>query len=114
VRAHRGLSGIVEENFMRNIIVTVLAAGCLAALGAMPAQAVGSRHPFCLQGDEYPGLSYCTFDSYGQCMATASGRFLTCVSNPFYAGETDDPYAYRNRNRPWRSNFPAPRYYSPY
>jgi Protein of unknown function (DUF3551) len=101
------------ETLMRKIIVTVFAAGCLAVLCAMPAQAVGTRHPFCLQGDEYPGLSYCTFDSYGQCMATASGRFLTCVANPYFAGESDDPYAYQNRNRPWRSNFPAPRY-APY
>jgi hypothetical protein len=99
---------------MRNIIVACLTAGVLAMFGALPAQAVGGRHPFCLQGDEYPGLSYCTFDSYGQCMATASGRLLTCVANPYYVGETDDPYAYRNRNRAWPSAFPAPRYQSPY
>ena len=95
---------------MRNIIVAGLAAGGLAMLGALPAQAVGSRHPFCLQGDEYPGLSYCTFDSYGQCMATASGRFLTCVANPYFVGKTNDPYAYPNRNRAWPSAFPTPRY----
>ena len=98
---------------MRNFVITVLAAGGLAVLGALPAEAVGTRHPFCLQGDEYPGLSYCTFDSYGQCMATASGRFLTCIANPYYVGATDDPYAYRNRNRPWPSGFRGPRYYAP-
>jgi hypothetical protein len=102
-----------KEIFMRSIIVTVLAACGLALCGTLPAEAVGTRHPFCLQGDEYPGLSSCTFDSYGQCMATASGRFLTCVANPYFAGKTDDPYAYRSRNRPLRSGFPAPRY-SPY
>ncbi len=73
---------------MRHIVVTVLAASGLAMLGALPAEAVGTRHPFCLQGQEYPGLSYCTFDSYGQCMATASGRHLSCIANPFYAGQT--------------------------
>ena len=61
---------------MRKAILAVLAASGLAALGAAPAEAVGTRYPFCLQGDEYPGLSNCTFTSYEQCQATASGRFL--------------------------------------
>jgi hypothetical protein len=99
---------------MRHIVFTVLAAAGLATLTALPAQAVGSRHPFCLQGDEFPGLSNCTFDSYGQCMATASGRFLTCVANPFFEGPTDEPYAYRTRNRPPPPLFPAPGYYPRY
>lgn len=99
---------------MRHIVVAVLAASGLAMFGAVPAEAVGTRHPFCLQGQEYQGLSYCTFDSYGQCMATASGRLLTCVANPYFAGQTDDPYAYQNRNRPWPTGFPAQRRYSPY
>jgi hypothetical protein len=60
----------------------VLAASGLAALGAAPAEAVGTRYPFCLQGDEYPALSHCTFASYEQCQATASGRFLYCIANP--------------------------------
>jgi hypothetical protein len=101
------------EIVMRIFIVSVLAAGVVAAFGAVPAQAVGTRHPFCLQGDEYPGLSYCTFDSYGQCMATASGRRLACIANPYFVGETDDPYAYRNRNIGAPLAFPTPRY-SPY
>jgi hypothetical protein len=87
---------------MRKIVLAVLAAGGLWMLHGAPAQAVGFRHPFCIQGDEYPGLSGCTFDSYGQCMATASGRFLYCMSNPYYLGSTGDPYAYRNRNRAFR------------
>src|SRR5262249_21292328 len=28
---------------------------------------VHPRHPFCIQGDEYQGLSNCGFDSYAQC-----------------------------------------------
>jgi hypothetical protein len=34
-------------------------------------------------------------------MASASGRFLTCVANPYFVGESDDPYAYQNRSRPF-------------
>ena len=69
---------------MRNVILAVLAASGLAMIGTAPAEAVGSRYPFCIQGDEYPGLSNCTFTSYEQCQASASGRFLYCIENPFY------------------------------
>lgn len=84
---------------MRGIVLAGLAVTALAFFAAAPAQAVGDRHPFCLQGDEFPGLSNCTYDSYGQCMASASGRILNCVANPYFVGESDDPYAYQNRGR---------------
>jgi hypothetical protein len=81
---------------MRKTVLAVLAASGLAALGAAPAEAVGTRYPFCLQGNEYPGLSHCTFTSYEQCQATASGRFLYCIANPYYIGESEPPpSAYR-------------------
>ena len=99
---------------MRNIVLIALAASGLALFGPQSAHAVGTRYPFCLQGDESPGLSNCSFTSYGQCMATASGRFLTCIANPYFAGGTDDPYAYRNRHRRLPSNYyPAPPGYYP-
>jgi hypothetical protein len=77
---------------MRNIVLIALAA---SRTGALPAHAVGTRYPFCIQGNEFPGLSNCTFTSYDQCMATASGRFLTYVANPYFAGGRDDPYRWR-------------------
>jgi hypothetical protein len=86
----------------------------LGFTGTMPAHAVGDRYPFCLQGDDAPGLSQCTFDTYAQCMATASGRRLTCIANPYFVGETDDPYAYQNRNRQFPPQYiPAPPGYYP-
>jgi hypothetical protein len=83
---------------MRSIFLALLAAGGLALAGLTPAGAVGSRYPFCLQGDESPGLSNCTFTSYEQCLATASGRRLYCVANPFYGG--GEPGFYRERRPP--------------
>jgi hypothetical protein len=80
---------------MRNVILAVLAASGLAMIGAAPAEAVGSRYPFCIQGNEYPGLSNCTFTSYEQCQATASGRFLYCVENPYYNAGNPGPRGYR-------------------
>ena len=85
---------------MRNLVLALLSASGLAMLGTAPAEAVGSRYPFCIQGDEYPGLSNCSFTSYEQCQATASGRFLSCIANPYYnSGAENDPRAYRGRDR---------------
>jgi len=80
---------------MRNLTLALLAASGLAMTMAAPAAAVGSRHPFCIQGDEQPGLSGCEFDSYQQCAATASGRFLSCIENPYF--NTGGSRAYRSR-----------------
>src|SRR6476646_7333803 len=96
---------------MRKAILAVLAAGGLAAFSAAPAEAVGTRYPFCLQGDEYPGLSYCTFTSYEQCQATASGRFLYCIANPYYVSEGDYPRAYGRRRPPPPPPYPGFRSY---
>ena len=91
---------------MRNVILGLLAAGGLALVGTAPAEAVGTRYPFCIQGDESPGLSNCSFTSYEQCQASASGRFLYCVANPYYNAGEPDPRAYRGRARV-RSVYPA-------
>ena len=37
---------------------------------------------FACRATNFPGLSNCTFTSYQQCQASASGRFLPCVANP--------------------------------
>ena len=96
----------------RAILLLLLAASGLAALGAAPAAAVGTRYPFCIQGDEQPGLSNCTFTSYEQCQATASGRRLWCIANPYYVGTSDAPTS-GYRSLPGRTLPPAygyPRY----
>jgi hypothetical protein len=96
----------------RAILLLLLAASGLAALGTAPAAAVGTRYPFCIQGDEQPGLSNCTFTSYEQCQATASGRRLWCIANPYYVGTSDAPTS-GYRSLPGRTLPPAygyPRY----
>ena len=99
---------------MRKAILAVLGASAWAAFSVAPAEAVGTRYPFCIQGDEQPGLSNCTFTSYEQCQATASGRKVYCIANPYFLGGTDDPYAYRNRYKPFPPNYyPVPPGYYP-
>jgi Protein of unknown function (DUF3551) len=90
---------------MRHLVLALLAASGLAMAGTAPAAAFGTRYPFCIQGDEYPGLSNCTFTSYQQCEASASGRFLSCIENPYYNAGVD-PRPYRNRRRV-RSVYPS-------
>jgi hypothetical protein len=93
------------EASMRHIALAALAACSFALLTMAAAEAAGTRHPFCLQGDEYPGLSACTFDTYAQCQATASGRKVYCIANPYFVGDSDDPYVYGNRYLPFPPNY---------
>jgi uncharacterized protein DUF3551 len=74
---------------MRTIILAAASVAALTALAVVPAQAVGVRYPFCIQGDRYPGLSNCSYESYQQCLATASGIGQNCVANPYYVGDDD-------------------------
>ena len=67
---------------MRNVALGMLTASAIAVLGPPPAAAVGTRYPFCIQGPDQPGLSNCTFVSYEQCQATASGRPLYLHPQP--------------------------------
>lgn len=101
---------------MRAALFVALVIGGLSYMPSGPAEAVGIRHAFCLQGQEYPGLSYCTFDTYAQCQATASGRLLQCIANPYFAGVSDDPratpYPYPQRPR-LRARRPAPNPFAP-
>jgi hypothetical protein len=89
---------------MRNIVLALLAASGLALVGTAPAEAIGTRYPFCLQGNDSPGLSNCSFTSYQQCQATASGRFLQCMENPYYIAG-GEPRFYPDRSRA-RSGYP--------
>ena len=92
---------------MKRAILILLAASGLAVLGSAPAAAVGTRYPFCIQGEQEPALSNCTFTSYAQCQATASGRYLTCIANPFYVGGGDGaPRGYRT-GRPLPPAYPG-------
>lgn len=48
---------------MRSIFFALLTIAAVGVVGAAPAVAVGTRYPFCLQGNEFPALSNCTFSS---------------------------------------------------
>ena len=62
----------------------------LTAFSAAPARAqtYDPRYPVCLQ--VYQGfVNYyfeCAYQTMAQCQMSASGRYASCVVNPFYAG----------------------------
>ncbi|MEK9281410.1 MULTISPECIES: DUF3551 domain-containing protein [unclassified Bradyrhizobium] len=92
---------------MRGLVaLPIVATFALALFASAPARADGVNHPPCMTGDEWPGLSNCRFGSYAQCQASASGRALTCIANPYFVGQSDDPYAYQNRPRVLTPGYP--------
>jgi hypothetical protein len=69
---------------MRRAIWALMAIGAFAAPGAAPALAGGM--PFCIKGCDFGGgAGDCSFASYQQCLATASGRDATCAANPYFS-----------------------------
>jgi hypothetical protein len=68
---------------MRNAklaMLVVLAAGAATMAGPTPAAAYD--YPYCIQGRGVGVPGDCSYQSYGQCMASASGRGLYCNVNP--------------------------------
>jgi hypothetical protein len=67
---------------MRKAIWALMVIGAFAATDAAPAVAGGM--PFCIKGCDFGGAGDCSFSSYQQCLATASGRDATCAANPYF------------------------------
>jgi len=68
---------------MRNAMVAILAlsaATVSTVAGSSPAAAYD--YPYCLQGRGIGIPGDCSYSSYDQCMASASGRALYCNVNP--------------------------------
>jgi Protein of unknown function (DUF3551) len=66
---------------------------CLAASTLAPSPAVAVDYPFCITGGEFGGsVGDCSFSTYAQCLASASGRDAGCAANPFFnSGPTVRP-----------------------
>jgi uncharacterized protein DUF3551 len=61
-------------------LLVVAAASALAPVGASAGESA-----FCIKGCDFgAGRGDCSFTSYQQCLATASGRDATCDANPYY------------------------------
>jgi hypothetical protein len=68
---------------MGKAILLVLAVASLIA--TVPDVAAAGGLAYCIQGCDFGGgAGDCSFSSYQQCQATASGRDATCAANPYF------------------------------
>jgi hypothetical protein len=68
--------------------------GCvlvMAALGAGTARAQYQRAPWCAYLGSWGGSYDCSYYTFQQCMATASGLGNICLRNPRYVGDPERP-----------------------
>lgn len=68
---------------MRHALLAVLAVAGVAVFGTGSAEARAYR--FCLVEGWQAGPGTCYYDTYAQCMATASGLRAYCQVNPAFA-----------------------------
>ena len=73
---------------MRGSLPALIAITGITALLALPAAA--GEFPFCLKGCDFGGArGDCSFVSYQQCQAAASGRAATCAANPYFSARAE-------------------------
>lgn len=84
---------------MRAAMSAMMLCCAAAAMGASPAGA--HDYPFCIKGCDFAaGRGDCSFSSYAQCQATASGRDATCAANPYFDANAElQPYRGRLSRR---------------
>jgi Protein of unknown function (DUF3551) len=63
-----------------------------------------SQYPYCMQGEDNPGWSGCSYNTMQACQAAASGTEAECLANPWYqAGGSE---AQQPRESPIGANGP--------
>jgi hypothetical protein len=76
------------EDAMRRVFWTLVLCCVAAPIGALPAAA--RDFPFCIKGCDFGGsLGECSFSTYQQCQATASGRDAYCDANPYFSAKAE-------------------------
>jgi Protein of unknown function (DUF3551) len=73
---------------MRRAMWALMLCCAASTAGSLPAAAGGM--PFCIKGCDFGGgAGDCSFSSYQQCQATASGRDATCAANPYFNAKAE-------------------------
>jgi hypothetical protein len=84
---------------MRISILAILAVGAAVSAAPARAQTYDPAYPVCLQVYQSMVDYYfdCTYQTIGQCQASASGRSASCVVNPYYRGRAGQPVVRHRR-----------------
>ena len=83
---------------MRDAVWALMALIAACAINAAPAAA--RDYPYCIKGCDYgSGLGDCSFATYQQCQASASGRLAYCAANPYFSQNADLPSNRVSRRR---------------
>ncbi len=73
---------------MRHALLALMAFGAVCAIH--PASAAAKDFAYCIKGCDFGGgAGDCSFSSYQQCLAAASGRDATCAANPYFSQNAD-------------------------
>src|SRR5450756_1028495 len=91
------------DQIMRNAMLAMLAllsAGAAAVASSGPAAAYD--YPWCAQGRGFGIPGDCSYQTYAQCEASASGRSLSCNINPRVAFDRQPQPGQRYRHRYYR------------
>jgi len=68
---------------MRKLVIAMMALTAAgAATLATTAPAAAYDYPWCVQGKGVGIPGDCSYRTYAQCMASASGRYVSCNVNP--------------------------------
>ena len=63
---------------------------CCAASVISTLPAAARDYPFCIKGCDFgSGRGDCSFSSYQQCQASASGRDAYCDANPYFSANAE-------------------------
>ena len=81
---------------MRKPVFLLLASLAGAVISLSPAAAYD--FPYCIQGRGWGVPGDCSYRTYAECMATASGRDVYCNVNPRYAFERQQRRGRRYRD----------------
>ena len=66
-----------------------LIVGCAAATSSA-ISVVAQDYPYCIKGCDFgAGRGDCSFSSYQQCQASASGRDAYCAENPYFTAKAE-------------------------